>query len=122
MVGPLMGRRLLSGHRKMKLGPLRRLGCPKEGRRYALELYVTTHFAPLWHAIARVPSLRRGANRRVINLLISKMGTRPAALSTLAPYTSWNSLTDRTYSDRHLPPGLLPPDRLPPVDEVAALF
>jgi prostaglandin-endoperoxide synthase 2 len=51
-------------------------------------------------------------------------GAAPSAtawqLSTLAPYTSWSSLTDRSYDARHLPPREIP--ALPPAEEVAELF
>ncbi|MEA2137243.1 MAG: prostaglandin-endoperoxide synthase 2, partial [Solirubrobacteraceae bacterium] len=38
-----------------------------------------------------------------INALIGRIEPRPNPLSTMASYTSWASLTDRTWSSRHLP-------------------
>jgi prostaglandin-endoperoxide synthase 2 len=49
------------------------------------------------------------------------MEPRPARLSTKADYTSWDSLTDRTFSDRHLPPRS-EDEPQPPVDQVVELF
>ena len=46
--------------------------------------------------------------------------SRPLALSTMAVYTSWASLTDKTWFSRYLPPASQ--DGLPPVDVVASLF
>jgi len=40
----------------------------------------------------------------------------------MAEYTSWESLTDRTYGGRHLPPKPLPDPPLPEVDAAADLF
>jgi len=48
------------------------------------------------------------------------MPTRPNPFSTLAPYTSWSSLTDRTYSSRHLP--AVAARDLPDEQRVADLF
>jgi heme peroxidase len=71
----------------------------------------------LVHSIGPV---HRFLNRLAINTLVKKVSPRPNPLSTKADYTSWSSLTDRTYSGRYLPPaaGL----GQPPLDDVAALF
>ena len=48
---------------------------------------------------------------------------RPRPLTLASDYTSWKSLTDRTYSGRHLPPA--DPrfvDGLPSPEEVVDLF
>ena len=50
------------------------------------------------------------------------MPPRPDPWSTFAPYTTWPSLADRTFSGRHLPPTVDGPRTLPPVDAVADLF
>ena len=50
----------------------------------------------------RSPGLKRLANRYVINSAIDTMPPRPYRLSTMHEYTSWDSLTDRTYSVREL--------------------
>jgi len=86
------------------------------------ESFALTHFRPFWSLIQAIGPLGRWVNARLINLAIYKMPTRPLPFSTLADYTSWDSLTDRTYSDRHLPPRTLPGGPLPPVEDVLALF
>jgi len=68
-----------------------------------LEFQVTTHAAPLWQIVQRIRPVERVVNRALINRAILKMPTRPQPFSTLADYTSWSSLTDRTYDARHLP-------------------
>ena len=87
-----------------------------------LETAVLTRGEPVWRAVQRVRPLRRRLNRFLINRAILKTKTRPYPLSTLALYTSWDSLTDRTYSGRHLPPTSLPADRRPTPEEAADLF
>ena len=83
------------------------------------ESYVTTELPGLWDAVQRRPALHRKVNALLIDRTIGKIPTRPNPLSTMADYTSWASLTDRTYDGRHLPPA---PDgrALPPAEDVAA--
>jgi prostaglandin-endoperoxide synthase 2 len=76
-------------------------------------LYVLTHFPRFWRLVQRVGPLERFVNRRVINRLLAVAEPRPNPLSTMASYTSWASLTDRTFSGRHLPP--VPPTAMRPV-------
>ncbi len=66
--------------------------------------YIVTHFAPVWKLVQRIKPLESRFNRYAINKKMTFMEPRPNALSTMAPYTSWASLTDRTFSGRHLPP------------------
>ncbi|MFJ2034342.1 peroxidase family protein [Streptosporangium sp. NPDC087985] len=75
-----------------------------DGWNNRIEFYLTTHFEPLWRWIQRIPTLRRKVNKALINRAILKTPTRPNPLSTMVPYTSWSSLTDRTFDSRHLPP------------------
>ena len=98
-------------------------------RRRPLLVYLFTHFAWLWRRVQRIESLERLANRFAINKFIEVVEPRPNPLSTMADYTSWPSLTDRTYSGRHLPP--VPDDATCPATspagppsavDVAALF
>ena len=73
------------------------------GWRNGSELWAVTHLEPLWTLLRRLPVVRSRTNRLLINRLVYKFDTRPNVLSTKTPYTSWESLTDRTYSARHLP-------------------
>ena len=72
--------------------------------------------------LALMPPVERWANRRFINNAIAKVQPpRPYRLSTKAPYTSWETLTDRTYSARELGPT----DRVlesPTPEELLTLF
>jgi prostaglandin-endoperoxide synthase 2 len=54
--------------------------------------------------VQRIKPLERLINRIAINALIARVPPRPNPLSTMAPYTSWASLTDHRWSGRHLPP------------------
>ena len=56
------------------------------------------------------------------NLAILKVPTRPNPYSTMADYTSWDSLTDRTFSGRHLPATAAVNPRLPKVEDLAELY
>jgi heme peroxidase len=85
------------------------------------ETYVTTELPGLWDAVQRRPALHRKVNAVLIDRTIGKIPTRPSPLSTMADYTSWASLTDRTYDGRHLPPAI-DGHALPPAEDVAALF
>jgi prostaglandin-endoperoxide synthase 2 len=93
-----------------------------DGFKNGLRLYAVTHFAGLWRFLGRVPGVRSAANQLIINQMIYTMKTRPTTLSTMSPYTSWDSLTDRTYSDRHLPPDPDLQKRLPSAERAAELF
>jgi prostaglandin-endoperoxide synthase 2 len=94
----------------------------RDGWKNRVELYVTTHFEPAWDLVQRVEPLRRLANRKLIDSAILRIPTRPNPLSTMAPYSSWASLTDRSYDGRHLPPVAIDETHLPSVDKVTALF
>jgi prostaglandin-endoperoxide synthase 2 len=56
----------------------------------------------------------------VVNSAVNSTRNRPHPWSTLSDYTSWDSLTDRTYLARHLQAVDVP--ATPPVDQVAGLF
>jgi prostaglandin-endoperoxide synthase 2 len=94
----------------------------KDGIRNKIESTVLTRGEPVWRAVQRVPPLRRKLNRLLINRAILKTKTRPYPFSTRADYTSWDSLTDRTFSSRHLGPKYLPEDWKPTPEEAATLF
>ncbi|TDC83118.1 heme peroxidase, partial [Nonomuraea deserti] len=73
-----------------------------------LRFLALTGGRPVWDVVHAVPALRRRVNAALIDSAIREMPPRPEPLSTMAGYTSWPSLTDRTYSGRHLPPLPLP--------------
>jgi prostaglandin-endoperoxide synthase 2 len=79
-----------------------------------------------------IPPLRRWVNKRIIRRAAMRARTRPHIFSSMpvkgdtlnkdvAGYTSWESLTDRNWFSRHLPP----PSALPtyrPLNDMAQLF
>ncbi|MCX5045189.1 hypothetical protein OG921_18645 [Aldersonia sp. NBC_00410] len=70
----------------------------------------------------RYPKVRRFVSRLVIDKYGKATSPRPRPLSMAGDYTTWRSLTDRTFSGRHLPPPTGESPRRPPEAEVAALF
>jgi prostaglandin-endoperoxide synthase 2 len=54
--------------------------------------------------LAKIPFARTSISWLVINQMANATTPRPRALSLASDYTSWKSLTDRTFSGRHLPP------------------
>ncbi len=103
----------------LSVGPLRKDGFTNS----QVERFILTRFGPLWRFAQRWPWLERLVNRVLINRAVNRCPARPNALSLMADYPSWDSLTDRTFSGRHLPPAT---DAfincLPPEQDVAALF
>ncbi len=111
----------------------------RDGRGNQLQTYVLTHFPNIWKFINRTPALARIANKALIDSAVDTIPARPYAFSlmTLDPcvpdttrpkktdtYTSWDSLTDRRYTGRHLPPdpAFNRPENLPKLEDLAALF
>jgi prostaglandin-endoperoxide synthase 2 len=111
----------------------------KDGSKNKLEFVVLTRLAPVWWLIQRSRWLTKKVNHTLIDSLIDKIPTRPYPFSTKSPYTSWDSLIDRTNSGMHLPPLDWEPltdegrasiassspgfgTDLPPAEEVAELF
>jgi prostaglandin-endoperoxide synthase 2 len=93
-----------------------------EGLANGLEIGAVTHLPGLWRLLRKTPRVNVAIDRLIIDRMVYKMRTRPNALSTMSSYTSWESLTDRSYSARHLPPDPALQRRLPPPNEAAALF
>ncbi|HWF52422.1 MAG TPA: peroxidase family protein [Solirubrobacteraceae bacterium] len=117
------------GETPMPKIPGRPSGAPTESRSTAkdglsnqIQAFVTTHGEPIWKLIEAIPPARRAVNAALTNLAILKFPTRPNPLSTMADYTSWDSLTDRTYSGRHLPPARPGELKLPPSEDFKDLF
>jgi heme peroxidase len=70
-----------------------------------------------------IEPIRRLVSRLVINKFGYATTLRPRALSLASDYTSWLSLTDRTFSGRHLPPSTPAQQAsLPPEADVVALY
>ena len=91
--------------------------------------YGMTHFGFLWRIVNSIPRLARWVNRRLITRAVERSASRPNPFSTLVDYTSWESLTDKTWFGRHLKQPPTPEDeqseavdRLPPIDRVVQLF
>lgn len=101
--------------------------------------YTLSNFKPIWDFIQSNQALKRKVNKFLVNSLIYKIPTRPYPYSmmTLDPYipgtdqpkktdtyTSWDSLKDRTYTGRHLPPDpeLNQEGNLPNLESLAVLF
>ena len=100
----------------------------RRGWRYALALWVATHLRWLWDEINDTDLVHALVNENIINGFVAAMEPRPARLSTKSDYTSWDSLIDKTWSDRHLPPirrnlpPMPPPGPPPALNEVVELF
>jgi prostaglandin-endoperoxide synthase 2 len=92
----------------------------RDGIRNRLEDFFLTHLRPWWAFVNRTPLLARWFNIVIVGNAVRKAPARPLALSTFSPYTSWQSLTDRTWFARYLPPRAA--TILPPVSTVAELF
>jgi prostaglandin-endoperoxide synthase 2 len=94
----------------------------RDGLRNEAQFLLTTRGEPVWNATQSNPWLRRRLNRALINSSANVLEPRPDPLSTMAPYTSWASLTDRAFDARHIGPAAVRDGDLPPVEEVAELF
>jgi prostaglandin-endoperoxide synthase 2 len=95
----------------------------RDGWRNQIETLVLTRFGGAWRLAQRVPLLRTLLNRVLIERAILKTKTRPHQFSLLSPYTSWDSLTDRTFTGRHLPAAPASYTKsLPPTEQVKELF
>ena len=96
----------------------------RPARRRPAVAYASTHFPRLWRLVQRSPRLVRYGNRKAINSVVARIEPRPNPLSTMGPYTSWASLTDKSFSSRHLPPAprTALQEGLPPSAAAASLF
>ncbi|GAA3149055.1 peroxidase family protein [Nonomuraea roseoviolacea] len=97
-------------------------GIAVDGAANRLRFLALTNGRPFWDLVQSVPPLRRRLNAALIDHAVREMPPRPEPLSTMAGYTSWASLTDRTYSGRHLPPHTAPGDGRPTPERAAELF
>lgn len=95
----------------------------KDGRANKFLFWALTNLGPFWRLVQSVARLERIANRLIINSAVLKARTRPHPLSLMHDYSSWDSLTEQTFTGRHLPPA--PDDyisSLPSEDDVAQRF
>ncbi|MFF0946523.1 peroxidase family protein [Rhizobium leguminosarum] len=86
-----------------------------------LRIFVLQNFAPFWSLVERLPFLSRQVNALIINNACNAASFRPHPMSTLCDYTSWRSLTDKTFLARAIPPAQ-PNADLPSVKETARIF
>ncbi|WP_405163033.1 peroxide synthase [Nocardia sp. NBC_01499] len=93
-----------------------------DGAANRLRYLALTNGKPVWDLAQRYAPVREGLNTYLIDHAIREMPPRPEPLSTMAPYTSWSSLNDRTYSGRHLPPIDDAETGRPPVKATESLF
>jgi prostaglandin-endoperoxide synthase 2 len=92
----------------------------RDGRRNRMQFWMLTHGPGVWRTLQRHARTERFVNRYLVDQAVGKTPPRPYGLSTKSGYTSWSSLTDKSYSARQLPPS---PERdLPPAQDVADLF
>lgn len=91
-------------YRKVKTLMTTKRDTSRDGFKNKLETAVLTGFKPIWSFIQSNPGLAKKVNKTIINNAINKIPARPYPFSTMSPYTSWDSLIDRSYSGLHLPP------------------
>lgn len=66
--------------------------------------FLLTNFQFAWRFVEAIDPLRSLVNRWLIRRAINKTKPRPHQFSLKADYTSWESLTNREFTGRHLPP------------------
>lgn len=105
-----------------------------DGLENRIESHVLTHFPRFWRFVMGWPWARTRANRTIIGRAAMRARTRPSPYASMAVcgasdrdmagYVSWESMTDRTWFSRHLPPGKLdgPGTPLPALDRMRALY
>ena len=72
-------------------------------------------------AIAKIGWIHRLVSHQVINRFATSTNPRPRPFSLVSSYTSWRSLTDKTYTGRHLPEADDGVD-LPPAGQITDLW
>ncbi|MBB2912468.1 prostaglandin-endoperoxide synthase 2 [Streptosporangium becharense] len=88
----------------MATGRVKARSIATDGAVNRLRFLALTGGRPFWDLAQAIRPVRRRLNASLIDHAIREMPPRPEPLSTMADYTSWASLTDRTYSGRHMPP------------------
>ena len=78
---------------------------------------------PVINFLLRVPVIGTKVNHALQDAASSSGNYRPYVMSTKADYTSFDTLMDRTYFGRHLPPVSQEYiESLPPLDKIRTLF
>lgn len=72
--------------------------------------------------IEGVPPLHSWVNKLLINRIVTQARSRPHPFSTMVPYTSWSSLTDRVWAGRHLGVSEIDQTTLPDPEGIKELF
>ncbi|MDA0167646.1 hypothetical protein OJ998_00990 [Solirubrobacter taibaiensis] len=80
------------------------------------------HGRPVWRVVQSIRFLNTWLNRTAIKMLIDRVPPRPNPFSTRSSYTTWASLTDRTWSGLHLEPTRDTQDGRSSAEAVAELF
>ena len=83
---------------------------------------VTTAVPRLLGPFADVPLVRRLLTELAVRRLAGATPPRPRPFTLAADYTCWPSLTDRSFTGRHLPPAVPGSVRRPAVADVLELF
>ena len=111
----------------------------RDGLGNKLLTFALTRFWLFWMIVQSIHPLKRKVNKFLINNLCNKIPNRPYPYSLMTlesyipgtkiskktdTYTSWDSLTDRTYTGRHLPPDPVfnQSDHLPELNQLKILF
>ncbi len=82
--------------------------------------WALSHFGLGWRGVQAIKPAEHFVNWGLITLVVNKAPPRPYQLSTMSDYTSWDSLTDQSYSGRQLAPAARRAE--PSVKEAADLF
>ena len=78
---------------------------------------------PLAGAVVQaIPFLHIWINKIVINSIVAQARFRPHPFSTRSSYTSWASLTDKSWAGRHLGVPKSPPPQLPEWEKLKPIF
>jgi prostaglandin-endoperoxide synthase 2 len=96
----------------------------RDGLSNKLEQLFLTNFKTIWDLLQYNLTIKKWLNKILINYVVYKLPPRPHAFSTKSLYTSWDSLTDRSWTGRHLPadPEFNQEKNLPQLEDLAVLF
>ncbi len=92
----------------------------RDGLRNRIETLLLTRGRAFWSFVNRQPWLAGRLNRLIVSNAVLKAPARPLRLSTMSDYSSWSSLTDRTWFSRYLPPTRIAD--LPPIEALRELY